>query len=118
MCSRLAGFGCSGGRAPDGGSGSGGASGGGSDEPGRDTLVVAMQADAETFVSVVNQSATNSWLIDNMFLGLTTSDFDCRIIYKPALAKSWDHAEDGLSITYHMLPLIQKNSTTNMPARG
>lgn len=72
------------------------------EKPGKDTLVVAAQSDAESFNSVVQQSATDGQYIDNMFRRLTTEDFDCRTIYKPDLAESWEHPEDGLSITFHM----------------
>ncbi len=72
--------------------------------PGADTLVVAVQSDAESFLSVVSQSAADSAIYGNMFLALTDSKFDCRIIAPPELAESIEHPEDGLSITYRIRP--------------
>jgi peptide/nickel transport system substrate-binding protein len=71
--------------------------------PGADTLVVASQADADSFVSVVYQSATDGAYIDNMFRRLTDEEFDCRTIYEPGLA-TFEHAADGLSITFKLIP--------------
>jgi len=75
---------------------------GGSSAPGPDTLVVAVQSDADSFIDFVSQSAADSDISTNLFRSLTTSDFDCRLLYLPDLAESWEHAEDGLSITYHL----------------
>lgn len=72
------------------------------EKPGKDTLVVASQADAESFTSVVYQSATDGALINNMFRGLVDDGFDCRLVWEPDLAESWEHPEDGLSITFHL----------------
>ena len=72
------------------------------EKPGKDTLVVATQADAESFVSVVYQSAVDGQYIDNMFRRLTTEDFDCRTLFAPDLAESFELAEDGLSATFHL----------------
>jgi len=70
--------------------------------PGADTLVIATQADADSFVDFVSQSASDSDISSNMFRSLTTSNFDCRLEYLPDLAESWDRPDDGLSITYHL----------------
>ncbi len=70
------------------------------EKPGKDTLVIAVQADAESFVSVVAQSANDNAIYSNLFLALTDSEFDCRLTQPPGLAERYERAEDGMSITY------------------
>jgi peptide/nickel transport system substrate-binding protein len=87
--------GCSG-----GGSGSGAAPA----EPGagRDSLVIAAQADAKDMLYLVSQSASDAAIIEALQMAPMDADFDCKVTYKPALASSWEFGADGKSITIHL----------------
>ncbi len=67
----------------------------------RDTLVIAAPSDANTMISVVSQSASDSNIMSNIYLPLLDSDFDCELNFKAGLAKEWSWNEDGtvLSMT-------------------
>ena len=68
----------------------------------RDTLVIAEGSDFNSMMSVVAQSASDSAVIENIYLKTTDYDFDCGIKFKPALAKSWEWNDDGTVITMHL----------------
>ncbi|MDP6933332.1 MAG: ABC transporter substrate-binding protein, partial [Myxococcota bacterium] len=73
----------------------------GADEFPRDTLVIAYGSDADSLLSMVYQSSSDSPIISNLGVGLLDEDFDCELEWKPFLAKEWSWSEDGkiLSMT-------------------
>ena len=87
------------------------------DEFPRDTLVIAYQSDADTLLSVVSQSASDSAIISNLNYPLTDSQFDCRLESLPALAKSWEWSEDGRVISMELRDDIQWSDGVQVTAR-
>jgi peptide/nickel transport system substrate-binding protein len=68
-------------------------------DPVSDTLVVGYISDIGNLISVVSETAADSDIMGNLSFGLVQSEFDCKLIYSPAMAKSWEWSEDGTVIT-------------------
>jgi peptide/nickel transport system substrate-binding protein len=64
----------------------------------RDTLVVALGSDIDSLNVVTSSSASDGAIIDNLFVPLVDSDFDCSLKKVPGWATSWDWSEDGKTI--------------------
>ncbi len=64
------------------------------------SIVVAWTADADSLNSVVEQTLLASSVNTLIFPNPTTEIFeDCRLQTVPYFAESWEHADDGLSLT-------------------
>ena len=63
-----------------------------------DTLIIAMQSDFQSFMSMIAQSETDNALIDEINDPVTGGGFDCRVKFIPSLAESWDHPADSRSV--------------------
>lgn len=61
----------------------------------RDTLVVAYQADVGNMISVVSQSANDSYMINAVYMPGLDSTFDCELKYLPGLFDTWEFSEDS-----------------------
>jgi len=59
-------------------------------------------ADFEQMNTVVSQSSADSPIQDAIFYPLIDADFDCELVPKPALAKSWDWSEDGTILSMEL----------------
>ncbi len=68
----------------------------------RDTLVIALGADANNLISVVSASASDGDIMSNIFYPLVDGEFDCDLKAKPALAKSWSWSEDGTVLSMEL----------------
>ena len=68
----------------------------------RDTLVIAQLADAKDLLYVVSQAVQDSVIIEATSVDPVDSDFECRIKYKPAYAKSWKFSEDGKTLAMEL----------------
>ena len=55
---------------------------------------------ADTNKNVGGSSGVSQTMTRNVFEGLTSVDVDGEVV--PTLAKSWDVAEDGLTVTFHL----------------
>ncbi len=65
----------------------------------QDTLVIAAQSDAKDMLYVVSQAASDSHIIGATNWAAVDSDFDCKIKYKPQIAKEWTFSEDGKTLS-------------------
>ncbi|MFK7929104.1 MAG: ABC transporter substrate-binding protein, partial [Myxococcota bacterium] len=86
---------CTGGAAP----GDKGGATAAADTGPRDMLIVATGSDINNLLPVVAASASDGYVIDNIYMKGLNSDFDCELTYKPSLYQSWDWSEDSLSLT-------------------
>ena len=77
------------------------AAGGGTPMPGG-TAVVALSADPDVLNPLLSSSASAGMVFAELHDGLT--DLDESLAYVPAIARRWEVAADGLSITYHLRP--------------
>lgn len=64
------------------------------------TLVSVIQPEPTTLTSVLNNNYPNAVVTANVFDGLAA--YDENFTPQPGLAESWDVAQDGLSITFHL----------------
>ena len=68
-----------------------------------DTLVWAVQSDADGFLPPVNETATGGAIMDLLMPSFMQSDFkDGRLVHLPGLAESWEQSEDKNHITFHL----------------
>jgi peptide/nickel transport system substrate-binding protein len=67
------------------------------------TVVFGVPTEPDNLLDVVSTTRAAQDIIDQMFLGLTEVGEDL-LSHEPALARSWDTAEDGRAITYHLAP--------------
>lgn len=68
----------------------------------QDTLVVAVTADAESFLPILAAGQIENMLADNLYQGLIQADFDCELKYRPGIAKSWEFLPDGRSVRFEL----------------
>lgn len=66
------------------------------------TLVIGYPADVDLFHPLVYSSDLSGQLLERMFPLLMVPEFDCKCVYEPQLAKSWDWSDDGLTLTLHL----------------
>jgi peptide/nickel transport system substrate-binding protein len=66
------------------------------------TAVVALTADPDVLNPLLSSSATAGMVFAELHDGL--ADLDETLTYVPAIARAWEVAPDGLSITYHLRP--------------
>lgn len=66
------------------------------------TAVVALASEPDVLNPLLSTSASAGLVIAELHDGLT--DMDESLVYVPRIARSWDVAPDGLSITYHLRP--------------
>ena len=64
----------------------------------RDTLVIALQADARNLLGPLQQNAADVIIAELFNYNLADGDFDCAVKYRPTLLKSWTFSPDGMSI--------------------
>jgi len=65
------------------------------------TLRTSMISNPRHFNSIMVRDTASAWVPDRMFHGLIERD-TMTMEYVPVLAKSWEVAADGLSITFHL----------------
>ncbi len=64
-----------------------------------DTIVVATSSDVGTTLPILTQNSAEEELSHRLFLPTVLPHFDCRWVFKPALAESWSWSDDGLELT-------------------
>lgn len=68
-----------------------------------DTLVWAVQSDADGFFPPVAETATGGAIMDLLMPPINQSDFkEGRLVHLPGLAESWEQSEDKKQITFHL----------------
>ncbi len=67
---------------------------------GKKVLNLIIQPEPPTLVAAFNQQAPTQYVSGKMFQSLLTYDFD--LTPQPGLAKSWEIADDGLSVVFHL----------------
>ncbi len=65
----------------------------------RDTLVVGQMADMGNLISIVNESASTTDILDNLSFQIINSDFDCSLKKVPGLATEWSWSDDGKTLS-------------------
>lgn len=68
------------------------------------TAVVALAADPDVLNPLLSSSAAAGLVIAELHDGLT--DMDENLAYAPRIARAWEVAADGLSVTYHLRPWL------------
>lgn len=70
----------------------------------KDTLVVAVQGDIDSLNPVVYTSAADSMIMQQIYVNLVESDFDCSLKKLPGLATEWAWSEDGKTLSMTLDP--------------
>jgi peptide/nickel transport system substrate-binding protein len=79
------------------------------------TVVIGVATEPDNLLDVVATTRGAQDVIEQMFLPLVEVGEDL-ISFEPALARSWDVAPDGLSITYHLAPEARWHDGTPVTA--
>ncbi len=75
------------------------------DIPRGGTVVIALPADADALNPILWSGSSTGTVLQFLFPDLLEMDLDSssgKIVFKPALAKSWEWNGDGTSLTYHL----------------
>lgn len=68
-------------------------------QAGRDTLVVATMADLGNLNPIVYETASDAFVLNNVYLPVTDFSIDCQLKHEPSLATAWAWNEDSTELT-------------------
>ncbi len=68
----------------------------------RDTLVVGSQTDIGNLNPIVYETASDAWVLHNVYLQTLDAHVDCKLVHEPALATSWSWNDDSTELTLHL----------------
>jgi len=71
------------------------------DEP-RDSLVIGVPADVSNLLQLFAHSIADVYVSENLSYFLLEQDFDCRLRFEPALARSWELSADGRVVSFEL----------------
>ncbi len=68
----------------------------------RDTLVIGYQSDIGNLISIVNETAADSYIVQSVTYPTMDGNFDCSLKKLPGIATSWDWNDDGTVLSMEL----------------